>query len=186
MMHGVRRFTGAVCAVVSLVGACGAFVLSMPWANALPLAQWFALWQTDWVWGVRIGAVGVAVFALVLLIASVMGKGERIAEGLTQQTAYGDVTISLATIESLCLREAMRTKAMHEWRAHVRAREQGLEITLHATVDGDRAIPALAEHVQQTVKQTIERIAGVPVARVTVRIANMTKMRLTVHPTEKV
>jgi uncharacterized alkaline shock family protein YloU len=71
------------------------------------------------------------------------------------------------------LKAAGRTKGAKDLRARVRVNQSGLEITIRTIVDGESSIPELTEEMQSTVKSYIEDITGIPVASVTVFVANI-------------
>lgn len=92
---------------------------------------------------------------------------------IDQRTEYGDVRISLETVENLALKAALRTRGIKDLKARVSVNEAGLEIVIRTLIDGEHAIPALTEEIQSTVKAQIEEVTGIPVATVSVFIANV-------------
>lgn len=126
--------------------------------------------------GVQIGT-GVAGIVLLLLsfrffILS-MYRGASSAQSIDQRTEFGDIRISIETIENLALKSASKQRGVKELRARVRATDAGLEIVLRAVVDGESSIPALTEDIQRAVKDHVEEISGIPVTNVAVFIANV-------------
>nr|WP_216855161.1 alkaline shock response membrane anchor protein AmaP [Paenibacillus alba] len=117
--------------------------------------------------------------SLIMLLISVrflvltLRRGRSQAPSIDQRTDFGDIRISIETVENLSLKAAGRTKGAKDLRARVRVNQSGLEITIRTIVDGEGSIPELTEEMQSTVKSYIEDITGIPVASVTVFVANI-------------
>ncbi|TXK83425.1 alkaline shock response membrane anchor protein AmaP [Paenibacillus sp. N3.4] len=117
--------------------------------------------------------------SLVVLLISVrflvltLRPGRSQAPSIDQRTDFGDIRISIETVENLSLKAAGRTKGAKDLRSRVRVNQSGLEITIRTIVDGETSIPELTEEMQSTVKTYIEEITGIPVASVTVFVANI-------------
>lgn len=92
---------------------------------------------------------------------------------IDQRTDYGDIRISMETVENLSLKAARRTRGVKDLKARVKVSQAGLEIVIRAIVDGESSIPQLTEEMQSGVKSHIEEITGIPVAVVTVFVANI-------------
>ena len=92
---------------------------------------------------------------------------------IDQKTSFGEIRISLATVENLSLKSASIIKGVHDVKTRVKVSDMGLEINLRAMVDGESSIPALTEEIQRAVKFHIEDITGIPVAAVSVYVANI-------------
>lgn len=73
----------------------------------------------------------------------------------------------------MSLKAASRSRGVRDLRARVKVNQAGLEIVIRAIVDGETPIPALTEEMQANVKRHIEDITGIPVAFVSVFIANI-------------
>ena len=123
---------------------------------------------------VVIGAsIVVLLVSLRFFVVSVRRSGPQ-APSINQRTEHGDIRISVETVENLALKAAARTRGVKDLKARVRVAEAGLEILIRAFVDGEGSIPALSEDIQRTVSQQIEDATGIPVAEVSVYIANVT------------
>lgn len=90
-----------------------------------------------------------------------------------QRTEIGDVRISLETIENLALKAASQVHSLQNTRARIHLDDRGLEIELKAFVDGEESIPERTEEAQRTIRQHLEDITGIPVAKVSIYIANI-------------
>lgn len=100
-------------------------------------------------------------------------RGRSQAPSIDQRTEFGDIRISMETVENLALKAAGRSRGVKDLRARVRVNQAGLEIIIRTIVDGETSIPELTEEMQSTVKSYIEEITGIPVAQVSVFVANI-------------
>ncbi len=64
-------------------------------------------------------------------------------------------------------------KGVHDLKARINVGQAGLNIVIRAVVDGDVSIPDITEEVQKTVKGHLEETTGIPVADVSVFVANI-------------
>lgn len=99
--------------------------------------------------------------------------GRTQAPSVDQRNEWGDIRISLDTVENLALKAAGRTRGVKDLRARVGVNSAGLEISIRTVVDGETSIPALTEEMQSAVKGLVEEITGLPVAVVSVFVANI-------------
>ncbi len=106
------------------------------------------------------------------LFVSLRRSRER-SGSIDQRTEYGDIRISLETVENLALKAANRVRGVKDLRARVRVDDSGLDIQLRSVVDGESSIQQLTEEMQRGVKEHVEDITGIPVASVTVYVANV-------------
>mgnify|MGYP003770355879 CR=1 FL=1 len=119
-------------------------------------------------------AVCAALFLLSIRFLYVSLRRSRDRGGtIDQRTDYGDIRISLETIENLALRAAGRLGGVKDLRSRVRVDDSGLDIQLRSVVDGETSIQLLTEEMQRGVKEYVEEITGIPVAMVTVYVANV-------------
>ncbi|MBW5446773.1 alkaline shock response membrane anchor protein AmaP [Cohnella sp. CFH 77786] len=123
--------------------------------------------------GAVIGAaIVILLVSLRFFIVSVR-RGGASTPSINQRTEHGDIRISVETVENLALKAASRTRGVKDLKARVRVTESGLTILIRAFVDGEGSIPALSEEMQRTVSLQIEEATGIPVAEVSVFIANV-------------
>ncbi|GGH25147.1 alkaline shock response membrane anchor protein AmaP [Paenibacillus segetis] len=92
---------------------------------------------------------------------------------IDQRTDYGDIQISIETIQNLSYKAASRVRGIKEVKTKIRITDAGLEIMVRAMVDGETSIPSLTEDVQKQVHDHVEEITGIPVSYVSVYIANI-------------
>ncbi|SFI57857.1 Uncharacterized conserved protein YloU, alkaline shock protein (Asp23) family [Paenibacillus sp. UNC496MF] len=95
------------------------------------------------------------------------------APSIDQRTEFGDIRISLDTVENLALKAAARQRGVKDLKARIRIGEAGIEVSLRAIADGESSIPTLTEDIQRAVKSHVEEITGIPVANVSVFVANI-------------
>ncbi|WP_068785173.1 alkaline shock response membrane anchor protein AmaP [Paenibacillus phocaensis] len=123
--------------------------------------------------------IGTWVAAIVLLLISIrvfyiaISRDRSSATSIDQRNEYGDIQISVDTIENLSYKAASRVRGIKEVKTRIRIMESGLEIVVRALVDGETSIPALTEEVQRQVHDHVEEITGIPVSYVSVYIANL-------------
>jgi uncharacterized alkaline shock family protein YloU len=120
--------------------------------------------------------IGIVLFLISLrfFVVSIRRAGSS-APSINQRTEHGNIRISVETVENLALKAASRTRGVKDLKARVRVADSGLEIMLRAFIDGEGSIPALSEEMQRTVSQQVEEATGIPVAEVSVFIANVTQ-----------
>jgi uncharacterized alkaline shock family protein YloU len=131
----------------------------------LPLEYW-----------VRNTLIIISIIALLISIRFIyisLRRSQSTAPSIDQKTDYGDIRISIATVENLSLRSASKVKGVHDLKARVNVSHAGLQITIRAVVDGEVSIPDLTEEVQRTVKGHLEETTGIPVSDVSVFVANI-------------
>ncbi|OZB95454.1 alkaline shock response membrane anchor protein AmaP [Paenibacillus sp. XY044] len=92
---------------------------------------------------------------------------------IDQRTEFGDIQISVETIENLCLKAASRVRGVKDLKTRIHVTEAGLEIMIRAVVDGDVSIPSLTTDVQKQVHDHLQETTGIPVSNVAVYIANV-------------
>lgn len=118
--------------------------------------------------------IGAVLFLLSLRFLYLSLRRSREHSGsIDQRTEYGDIRISLETVENLALKSAGRVRGVKDLRARVRVDGSGLDIQLRSVMDGEQSIPQLTEDMQRNVKEHVEEVTGIPVAAVTVFVANV-------------
>lgn len=92
---------------------------------------------------------------------------------IDQRTEFGDIQISVETIENLCLKAASRVRGVKDLKSRIKVSQSGLDISIRAVVDGEESIPTLTTEVQKQVHDFVEDTTGIPVSSVSVYIANV-------------
>lgn len=157
-------------AILAIVAASGGFAPSA--------LQRFVLQFTGEDRAVQGAVIGISIVVLLIslrfFVVSVKRSGSS-APSIVQRTEHGDIRISVETVENLALKAAARTRGVKDLKSRVRVAESGLQILIRAFIDGEGSIPALSEEIQRTVSQQVEEATGIPVAEVSVYIANVTQ-----------
>ncbi|WP_419873821.1 alkaline shock response membrane anchor protein AmaP [Candidatus Pristimantibacillus sp. PTI5] len=161
----------------SIVIGCISIVLvciGFGWLPSGLLNDWIAeLYRLDSL-KITMIVTGVILFILSLRFFIVsLHRGSASAPSIDQRTDFGDIRISIETIENLALKAASRQRGVKDLRARIRATDAGLDIVIRAVVDGESSIPVLTEEIQRAVKEHVEDIAGIPVTNVAVYVANI-------------
>ncbi len=101
-------------------------------------------------------------------------RGTPKASGIHQFGEFGDIIITIDTLESIAIKAARKVKGVKDLKARVKQgeTEAGIRIGLRITVDGESSIPEIIELLQQNVKSHTEEITGVSVETVTVVVEN--------------
>lgn len=100
-------------------------------------------------------------------------RDRSVTHSIDQRTEFGDIQISVETIENLCLKAASRVRGVRDLKSRIKVSQAGLEIAIRAVVDGEESIPNLTTEVQKQVHDFVEETTGIPVSNVSVYIANV-------------
>lgn len=92
---------------------------------------------------------------------------------IDQRTEFGDIQISVETIENLCLKAASKVRGVRDLKARVKVNQAGITIEIRAVVDGEYSIPTLSSDMQKQVHDYLQDTTGIPVSNVSVFIANV-------------
>ncbi|MDR0267042.1 alkaline shock response membrane anchor protein AmaP [Paenibacillus sp.] len=118
--------------------------------------------------------VAAVLFLLSVRFFYISIRRERVhIPSIDQRTEYGDIQISVETIENLCLKAASRIRGAKDLKARIRVTGAGLEIMIRAVVEGDVSIPAMTTDIQKQVHDHLQETTGIPVSNVAVYIANV-------------
>lgn len=121
-----------------------------------------------------VAIVGIVMFLISLRFFIVsLSRSSVSSQSVDQRTEFGDIRISIETMENLALKAAMKQRGVKDLRARVHASDAGMDIVLRTVVDGEVSIPQLTEEVQKAVKSYVEEITGIPVTNVSVYVANI-------------
>ncbi|GGF76874.1 hypothetical protein GCM10010912_22450 [Paenibacillus albidus] len=121
-------------------------------------------------------AVAVILFLLSIRFFYISLRRDRSSlPSVDQRTEFGDIQISMETIENLSLKAAGKVKGIRDLKSRIRVSQAGLEIMIRAVVDGEHSLPLLTTEVQRQVHDFVQETTGIPVADVSVYIANLTQ-----------
>jgi len=100
-------------------------------------------------------------------------KDRNSVPSIDQRTEFGDIQISVETIENLCLKAASKVRGVRDLKVRVKVNQAGITIEIRAVVDGEFSIPVLSSDIQKQVHDYLQETTGIPVSDVSVFIANV-------------
>lgn len=152
------------------IGAVSVFVILL-WTNVISLDVLYGL---DFLVVNTIIAVAAVILLISLRLFYISVRRERAARpSIDLKNELGDIHISLETVENLALKAASRVRGIKDLKVKIRVAEAGLELVIRTFVDGESSIPNLTEEVQRQVREHVQEVTGIPVAVVSVYIANI-------------
>lgn len=151
-------------AVLCLAVLMGAQVLGFDWMSRL-----FDSYPS------RILAGCVVLFLLSLRFLLIRTGASKEPQAILHKTEYGDVRISLQTLESLADRAARLVRGVSDLKTKVRPSEVGVRIAVRIAVDPDLDIPQITSSVQQKIKDYVEATAGVTVRDIVVYVNDVAR-----------
>ncbi|WP_371320164.1 alkaline shock response membrane anchor protein AmaP [Chengkuizengella axinellae] len=117
--------------------------------------------------------------AIVLVLISVrllyiaLRSNRSSTPSIDQRNDYGDIKISMETIEQVSLKAAARVKGTKDIKAKISTNQSGIEVKVKTHVDGESSIPKLTEEIQQNVHDHVEDVTGIPVSNVSVLVVSI-------------
>jgi len=102
------------------------------------------------------------------------GGKERKSKGdIAKTTDYGQVRITVNTLDSIALKATRRVRGVREAKNTITTDETGTIILIQVSVDGETPIPSIVEEVQKNVKEQVEKIVGIDVKHIDVKITEV-------------
>ncbi|MBP1934184.1 alkaline shock response membrane anchor protein AmaP [Ammoniphilus resinae] len=95
------------------------------------------------------------------------------SNSIFQRTDLGNVSISVATMDTIALKAARRVRGVREVKTSIKADETGTSIVLKVSVDGETPIPEIINDIQKAVKQQVETVVGIEVKEVDVKVTEV-------------
>lgn len=159
-----------VIGIISVVFVCVGFA----WINESLSVDFIETLYSNSNYLIALAIVGIVLFLISLRFFIVsLSRSTVSSQSVDQRTEYGDIRISIETMENLALKAAMKVRGVKDLKARVKATDTGMDIVLRTVVDGEVSIPQLTEEIQISVKNYLEEITGIPVTNVSVYIANI-------------
>ncbi|MDF2546468.1 MAG: hypothetical protein K0R93_1366 [Anaerosolibacter sp.] len=93
--------------------------------------------------------------------------------GIIKHTSYGEIRISLNTLEGMAQKSAREINGLREIKAAVHPLAEGILINVNALCAPDVNIPEATVMMQQSIKEYIEKYSGIEVREVKVSIENI-------------
>ncbi|MEX2415968.1 MAG: alkaline shock response membrane anchor protein AmaP [Paenibacillaceae bacterium] len=115
----------------------------------------------------------VFLFISVRLFYLAIRRNQTHSPSIDLPSTHGNVSISMDTVQNVALRASGKVKGLNELKARIQMKDSGLEIDLQTKIDGESPIPRITEDVQRIVKEQVELLTGIPVAKVSVYVANI-------------
>jgi len=100
-------------------------------------------------------------------------RKNRKEKGIRQRSEFGEIHITLQTIQSIAERAARKIKGVRELKTLVKALDSGNLIHLRLTFDGETPLPEMTQRLQHEVKSQVEAITGVEITEVSVVITEV-------------
>lgn len=173
-MKGFDRFLLFITSVITALSAAFLSLLVLDWVPNFDLGLWLMQVQhTSWAFVTTL-VISLFMFLLAVrfLILSIRNAG-KVPPSVDQRNDLGDIRISMETVRNLALKSIARIRGAQDIKVRVHMNQAGLEIMVRVFVDGERSISEITEEIQQSVKEYIEELTGIPVASVSVFVANL-------------
>jgi len=117
----------------------------------------------------------VAVFFMIGIMFLFSGiKRNKQSLAVTKATDLGEMSISLASIESLAVTSLKNTKGIKELKVDTSRFSDGVNIVLKLVVYPEVIITEMTKKIQSTVKSDVEAATGIKVFKVIVKVDNVT------------
>lgn len=169
-------------AAVGLLAFTAAFILII-WGHP-GMLQWPS---ADSYWPYLATLLGLLPLLIVLRLFYLSLAREEQPSGVHMVNALGSMEISPEALSGLIQQGAKQVKGVSDLSHRLIMHEDGrLSVRLRVAVRGERPMPQLVEEVQYEVKEKLEKIAGVAVGEIHVRVGSVTSAPLPETPRPKV
>ena len=148
-----------------LGSAAGQVPAVLPVASNLLATYVFGRWEA--------AAVALLVLVLALRLAYLAWPWRREGQFLVQNSELGEVSIALTAIENLVQRAAAQVEGVKDVRSRVRARPEGVSVSLKAWVGSEVNVPTLGARLQETVRRRLEEVVGLKAAAIRVAVKDI-------------
>ncbi|QQE76971.1 alkaline shock response membrane anchor protein AmaP [Alicyclobacillus sp. SO9] len=138
-------------------------------------------WQTGMIVHISnypgdLSALAVALVFAILAIRFLFYKTSRQDQQyVTIPGDAGQIRISFETVKALANRIAAEVKGVQELDTRVRHSERGVVLVVRVRVLPDIDLTEMAENIQQSVKEYVEKTAGITVERVLVNVTELAR-----------
>jgi uncharacterized alkaline shock family protein YloU len=119
--------------------------------------------------------VALSVFAFITSFIFIVSNFKKKRELLyvSRKSDYGEIKISLDTIENITLATTKKADGVKETRAIIKKLEDSVAIVVKLLVFPDVNIPSLSGQIQETVKASVEENSGISVNNIEVFVENI-------------
>lgn len=162
----------AILALYSLLMAALSLALvaiSAGWTIPLDLYE-FTLTSPDYRLAGGIMAAVIFFVSLRFFLASIRVPSKKIEQALLHRGDAGEVTITLTALENLVIRASRQVKGIREVKPRVKILPEGVAILLEVSVTPEQNLPALAQTLQETVRNYVTATTGLESVEVRILI----------------
>jgi len=120
-----------------------------------------------------VGALAVVFFLISVKLVMAAFQKKGVYNTLIQDTALGQVRISLEALENLVKRVTYQVQGVREVKPHILVEPNGVKVLIRAVVVPDLSIPEITDEVQVRVKDYLAEVAGITVQSVKILVENI-------------
>lgn len=142
---------------------------SAGWTILLDLYE-FTLTNVDYRLAGGIVAAVLFLLSLRFFLTSIRAPSQKTVQALLLRGDAGEVTIALGALENLVVRAARQVKGIREVKPRVKILPEGVAILLEVSVTPEQNLPALAQTLQETVRNYITGTTGLESVEVRILI----------------
>ncbi len=138
------------------------------------LVPGLALNLPQWAGETVLMATGVLFLLIALILLSFgLRSGKKREKSVSRSSEYGEVQVSIATLENMVLRVVQKTQGIKDVSRKVTYTPDGLVVTIHIRVMPDEPLPGLTSGLQSGTKEYLEEVTGITVHEVKVIVDNI-------------
>ncbi len=177
-MTGVRTFFTVIGIILLIGGLLFALLTLGVFQETSLLGYNFDHLVYDYIYtalGFLIAVVGLLLIVLIISRrGSAKGESPKLKGGsVASYTELGEVRTSFKAVETMVLAAARKVSNISEVSTSIESSEQGLRIYITLNVLPEVPIPALAEKLQNSVRDYVQEISGSNVSQVSVLVENI-------------
>lgn len=167
MNTNIDRIYIAIMALGYLMASLFLVITAIGWTTPLNTLVGYLLYTTNrWVLGIT--GTFIFVIALTLFFSSFRSKPDRISA--VHETTLGQIKITIHALEHLVLKAAKSIHGIREVKPLLKSLKSGLVIELRVQVLPDVNIPEVTEELQKTVREYLQKTAGIGVQEIRVLV----------------
>lgn len=121
-----------------------------------------------------LAAVGVLVLIALIILSLGFRSAKKIGNAVLKGSEFGEVVISIPTVENMVLRVIQQTEGIRDVSRKVKYARDGLIVQAHIQVMADLPLSGLIKELQSKIKSYLEETTGIKVHTVKVLVENIT------------
>lgn len=142
-------------------------VIALGWTTPLIFVENYLLQQTNrWIMGLTGGVVFIV--ALTLFWSSFRTK--PVKKAFVHGTSLGLINITIPALENLVLKAAKSVNGVRDVKPFLRVVSDGVIVSLRVHILPDVNIPDATENLQKTVKEYVQKTAGITIKEIKILI----------------